>query len=136
LVVLCRIPLWYEVKLLFVAWLVLPQFRGASFIYDRLVREQLRKHGVRLHDRHRADHGPHHDLKVMFCSSLVKPRQILLFRERRLTPLIYWTRRRRTACTDDGLDTMMLDPAFLPPLRRGYDYIFVYLRDVLIPVLH
>ena len=41
-----RIPLWYEAKLLLVAWLVLPQFRGASFIYDKLVREQLRKHGL------------------------------------------------------------------------------------------
>jgi hypothetical protein len=69
-----RIPLWYEAKLLLVAWLVLPQFRGASFIYDKLVREQLRKHGVRLHDRH--GHGPgayHHEphalnLKVCVCS--------------------------------------------------------------------
>jgi len=57
-----------------VAWLVLPQFRGASFIYDKLVREQLRKHGVRLRDRH--GHGPgadHHEphalnLKVCVCS--------------------------------------------------------------------
>ncbi|CAL5081719.1 unnamed protein product [Urochloa decumbens] len=64
--VLYWIPLWYEAKLLFVAWLVLPQFRGASFIYDKLVREQLLKHGVRLHDHHGhgrhghgADHGPH-----------------------------------------------------------------------------
>lgn len=38
-----RIPIWYDVKLLFVAWLVLPQFRGAAFIYDRLVREKLIK---------------------------------------------------------------------------------------------
>ncbi|KAF8695097.1 hypothetical protein HU200_037706 [Digitaria exilis] len=52
------IPLWYEAKLLLVAWLVLPQFRGASFIYDKLVREQLRKHGVRLHG-HGAEHEPH-----------------------------------------------------------------------------
>jgi hypothetical protein len=44
-----------------VAWLVLPQFRGASFIYDKFVREQLRKNGVRLHDHHghAADHVPH-----------------------------------------------------------------------------
>lgn len=38
-----RIPIWYDVKLLFVAWLVLPQFRGAAFIYDKLVREKLIK---------------------------------------------------------------------------------------------
>jgi receptor expression-enhancing protein 5/6 len=25
---------------------VLPNFRGAAFIYDKLVREQLRKHGL------------------------------------------------------------------------------------------
>ncbi|KAF3334487.1 HVA22-like protein e [Carex littledalei] len=38
------IPIWYELKLLFVAWLVLPYFRGAAFVYDKLVREQLRKY--------------------------------------------------------------------------------------------
>jgi receptor expression-enhancing protein 5/6 len=53
----CRIPLWYEVKLLFVAWLVLPQFRGASFIYEKFVREQIRKHGVKLHHGHGHDAG-------------------------------------------------------------------------------
>lgn len=40
-----RIPIWYEIKVLLVAWLVLPQFRGAAFIYDKFVREQLRKYG-------------------------------------------------------------------------------------------
>lgn len=38
-----RFPLWYDVKLAFVAWLVLPQFRGAAFIYEKYVREQLFK---------------------------------------------------------------------------------------------
>ena len=38
------IPVWYPTKLLFVAWLVLPQFKGASFIYEKLVREQLSKY--------------------------------------------------------------------------------------------
>lgn len=38
------IPFWYPVKLAFIAWLVLPQFRGASFIYQRLVRAQLIKY--------------------------------------------------------------------------------------------
>ena len=41
------IPVWYPVKLLFVAWLVLPQFKGASFIYEKLVREQLSKYRAR-----------------------------------------------------------------------------------------
>ncbi|KAG2579289.1 hypothetical protein PVAP13_6NG244500 [Panicum virgatum] len=45
--VLYWIPIWYPVKLLFVAWLVLPQFKGASFIYEKLVRDQLRKYRAR-----------------------------------------------------------------------------------------
>ncbi|CAA7396289.1 unnamed protein product [Spirodela intermedia] len=43
--VLYWIPIWYQMKVALVAWLVLPQFRGASFIYERFVREQLRKYG-------------------------------------------------------------------------------------------
>ena len=46
---LFRIPIWYELKLLFLAWLALPNFRGAAFIYDRFVRDQLRKHGLTTH---------------------------------------------------------------------------------------
>ncbi|GAV82247.1 TB2_DP1_HVA22 domain-containing protein [Cephalotus follicularis] len=45
------IPIWYDVKLVLVAWLVLPQFRGAAFIYDRFVREQIKKRGF-LKDHH------------------------------------------------------------------------------------
>ncbi|RWR80033.1 HVA22-like protein e [Cinnamomum micranthum f. kanehirae] len=41
--VLKWIPIWYQMKVLFVSWLVLPQFRGASFMYQALVREQLKK---------------------------------------------------------------------------------------------
>lgn len=41
----CRIPIWYEIKLVLVAWLVLPQFRGAAFVYEKFVREKLRKFG-------------------------------------------------------------------------------------------
>ncbi|KAJ6297292.1 hypothetical protein OIU77_006419 [Salix suchowensis] len=37
------IPIWYSLKLLLVAWLVLPQFMGAAFIYERFVREHVRK---------------------------------------------------------------------------------------------
>ncbi|OIT32350.1 PREDICTED: HVA22-like protein e [Nicotiana attenuata] len=39
--VLQWIPIWYDVKLAVVAWLVLPQFRGAAFIYEKFVREKL-----------------------------------------------------------------------------------------------
>ncbi|KAL1566493.1 HVA22-like protein e [Salvia divinorum] len=43
------IPIWYDLKLGFVAWLVLPQFRGAAFIYDKFVREKLiKKYGGAL----------------------------------------------------------------------------------------
>ncbi|XP_039001376.1 HVA22-like protein e [Hibiscus syriacus] len=45
------IPIWYSAKLLFIAWLVLPQFKGATFIYERLVREQIVKYGI-LRGRH------------------------------------------------------------------------------------
>ncbi|KAK6250279.1 TB2/DP1/HVA22-related protein - like 7 [Theobroma cacao] len=47
------IPIWYSVKLLFMAWLVLPQFRGAAFIYEKFVREQIKKYGIlREHQGH------------------------------------------------------------------------------------
>lgn len=39
-----RIPVWYELKLLFMAWLVLPNFRGAAFIYNMFVRELVKMH--------------------------------------------------------------------------------------------
>ncbi|XP_010086983.2 HVA22-like protein e [Morus notabilis] len=45
------IPIWYDVKLVFVAWLVLPQFKGAAFLYERFVRENIKKY---------KGHGPHH----------------------------------------------------------------------------
>uniref|UniRef100_A0A2C9UJV9 HVA22-like protein n=1 Tax=Manihot esculenta TaxID=3983 RepID=A0A2C9UJV9_MANES len=47
------IPLWYTMKLMLVAWLVLPQFRGAAFIYERYVRENVKKYTEgRVHPRH------------------------------------------------------------------------------------
>ncbi|PKA47456.1 Protein HVA22 [Apostasia shenzhenica] len=53
--VLYWIPIWYQIKLVVVAWLVLPQFRGASFIYERFVREQLKKFrakgGIQAHSK-------------------------------------------------------------------------------------
>ncbi|KAL8464286.1 hypothetical protein ACS0TY_033982 [Phlomoides rotata] len=40
------VAIWYDLKLAFVAWLVLPQFRGAAFIYEKFVREKIiRKYG-------------------------------------------------------------------------------------------
>ncbi|ONK72026.1 uncharacterized protein A4U43_C04F14880 [Asparagus officinalis] len=47
--ILYWIPMWYQIKVAFVAWLVLPQFKGASFIYDKFVREQLlNKYGAKM----------------------------------------------------------------------------------------
>ncbi|XP_077229608.1 protein HVA22-like [Tasmannia lanceolata] len=50
------IPIWYQIKVAFVAWLVLPQFRGASFIYERFVREQLKKMVGRAGKDHKKEH--------------------------------------------------------------------------------
>ncbi|XP_028125169.1 uncharacterized protein LOC114322107 [Camellia sinensis] len=51
------IPIWYDIKLAFVAWLVLPQFRGAAVIYERFVREKLRKYGA-IDPHHKSPNGP------------------------------------------------------------------------------
>uniref|UniRef100_A0A9I9DYG2 HVA22-like protein n=1 Tax=Cucumis melo TaxID=3656 RepID=A0A9I9DYG2_CUCME len=40
------IPIWYSVKLVFAAWLVLPQFKGAAFLYERFARPHIKKYGV------------------------------------------------------------------------------------------
>ncbi|KAF7847871.1 hypothetical protein BT93_L2494 [Corymbia citriodora subsp. variegata] len=37
------IPIWYDAKLILAAWLVLPQFKGAAFLYERFVREHILK---------------------------------------------------------------------------------------------
>ncbi|XP_020581570.1 HVA22-like protein e isoform X2 [Phalaenopsis equestris] len=42
---LAWIPIWYPIKFMFVTWLVLPQLRGSAFIYNKVVREQLRRYG-------------------------------------------------------------------------------------------
>ena len=66
-----RIPIWYSVKLLFMAWLVLPQFRGAAFIYERFVREQLKKYGI-LRDHHGHHNGsPNGKAKKKFVQFIV-----------------------------------------------------------------
>ncbi|XP_020581434.1 zinc finger protein 346-like isoform X2 [Phalaenopsis equestris] len=46
---LARMPIWYTVKLMFVTWLVLPQLRGSTFIYNKVVRKQLRQYGYGPH---------------------------------------------------------------------------------------
>jgi receptor expression-enhancing protein 5/6 len=45
------VSIWYDVKLVFVGWLVLPQFKGAAVLYKRFVREQIKKYN---------SHGHHH----------------------------------------------------------------------------
>ncbi|KAG4137147.1 hypothetical protein ERO13_D07G053900v2 [Gossypium hirsutum] len=51
------IPIWYTVKLVFMAWMVLPQFRGAAFIYERFVRDQIKKQGfLRENNNHKSHH--------------------------------------------------------------------------------
>ncbi|CAI9261263.1 unnamed protein product [Lactuca saligna] len=37
------IMIWYDVKLIAVVWLVLPQFRGVAFIYNKFVKEKVIK---------------------------------------------------------------------------------------------
>ncbi|KAL9313983.1 hypothetical protein ACSQ67_019435 [Phaseolus vulgaris] len=54
--VLDWIPIWYDVKLLTVAWLALPQFEGASYLYERFVREHIRKY---ITDREHLQYNPH-----------------------------------------------------------------------------
>ncbi|RWR87011.1 HVA22-like protein e [Cinnamomum micranthum f. kanehirae] len=45
------VTIWYPLKVAFVAWLVLPQFKGAAFIYEKFVREQvLRRYSGRGKD--------------------------------------------------------------------------------------
>ncbi|XP_010249084.1 PREDICTED: protein HVA22-like isoform X2 [Nelumbo nucifera] len=55
--ILAWMPIWYDMKLLLVLWLVLPQFRGATFIYERFVREQLSKYtGNKTHSHKKGQH--------------------------------------------------------------------------------
>ncbi|KAG6632816.1 HVA22-like protein e [Carya illinoinensis] len=53
------IPIWYDVKLLFVIWLVLPQFQGAAFLYERFVRQQISKYRSGASD-HQREKSPVH----------------------------------------------------------------------------
>ncbi|GAB2289373.1 HVA22-like protein e, variant 2 [Dionaea muscipula] len=53
------IPIWYWLKLLLMSWLVLPQFRGAAFIYEKFVREKIKKYAGdgRGYDHHKFTNG-------------------------------------------------------------------------------
>ncbi|KAG6530146.1 hypothetical protein ZIOFF_012368 [Zingiber officinale] len=58
--ILYWIPFWHTVKMVFVAWLVLPQLRGASFVYEELVKGKLKKYfrnlgSDRLHEQKAED---------------------------------------------------------------------------------
>ncbi|KAG4998950.1 hypothetical protein JHK87_020022 [Glycine soja] len=50
------IPIWGDVKLFLVLWLILPQFKGAAVLYEWFVRPHVRKHiterkgSYRMHD--------------------------------------------------------------------------------------
>jgi hypothetical protein len=114
---------WYPLKLLFVAWLALPQFKGASFIYEKFVREQLRKYRGRAR-KGDSDHKVH-ILKVttnhinrvfsalivickcsmperlLFPVSYVPLLEKILHRLRRLTMFI---------CTEEKETSQQIDP--------------------------
>ncbi|CAL5214741.1 unnamed protein product [Lathyrus oleraceus] len=38
------VPIYYTAKVFLVAWLVLPQFKGAAFLYERFARPHIRKY--------------------------------------------------------------------------------------------
>ncbi|XAR67878.1 hypothetical protein NMG60_11002812 [Bertholletia excelsa] len=65
------IPIWYDVKLVLVSWLVLPQFRGASFLYETFVREKLvEEYGLLA--RFHPSHGAKSEEKFVHSDALKK----------------------------------------------------------------
>ncbi|KAL1326617.1 hypothetical protein HN51_036740 [Arachis hypogaea] len=59
------VPIWYDVKLLVVAWLVLPQFKGAAFLYERFVRQHIRKYITQGKHHSSSDGAPHPKIRFM-----------------------------------------------------------------------
>eukprot|EP00897_Mesotaenium_endlicherianum_P000535 jgi/Mesen1/10482/ME000083S09991 len=45
---LAQVPLYRTAKLLFILWLVLPQFNGAAYLYEEVVKPTLEKYGPQL----------------------------------------------------------------------------------------
>ncbi|KAJ4835057.1 HVA22-like protein e [Turnera subulata] len=62
------IPIWYSVKLILAAWLVLPQFRGAAYIYERFVREHVRRYTGAHHPNQKSPTGKGKNKFVQFIS--------------------------------------------------------------------
>lgn len=42
------IPLFYEMKLLFIIWMIVPQFKGAKVLYEHYIKPFLMKHAARF----------------------------------------------------------------------------------------
>ena len=38
---LCRLPLYFEAKIVFILWLTLPRFKGATYLYEQVVAPYL-----------------------------------------------------------------------------------------------
>jgi len=76
-----RIPIWYDVKLLTVAWLVLPQFEGASYLYERFVREHIRKY---ITEREHLQYHPQQSKKKKFVE-FVTPKKVSCYSFRFIT---------------------------------------------------
>ncbi|GAB4860395.1 HVA22-like protein e, variant 2 [Ancistrocladus abbreviatus] len=71
------IPIWYTLKLVLVSWLVLPQFRGAAFIYERFVREKvIKKYGTLRDDRTTNGKGKSPPIKEKKFVQFILPKKV------------------------------------------------------------